>query len=151
MTTNEALAGGLIVGSLLAVYIVFAIIFSILVIIAGWKMFSKAGIAGWKVLIPIYNCYLFYKIANVNFWIWLVIPAALVSIVNVLSSSNDNNVWISILAIIALVYMIVGYCKFCKGLATSYGKGTGFAVGLFFLPNVFQLILGFGSAKYVRK
>ena len=29
------------------------------ILVAGmWKMFEKAGIAGWKAIIPIYNIYL---------------------------------------------------------------------------------------------
>ena len=34
-------------------------------------------------------------------------------------------------------------------LAKAYGKGIGFTLGLIFFPNIFTLILGFGSAKYV--
>ena len=33
-------------------------------------------------------------------------------------------------------------------LAKSFGKGTGFAVGLIFLAPIFILILGFGPATY---
>jgi hypothetical protein len=32
--------------------------------------------------------------------------------------------------------------------ALAYGKGIVFALGLFFLPNIFTLILGFGNARY---
>ena len=32
--------------------------------------------------------------------------------------------------------------------AKAYGKGTGFAVGLFFVPFIMYLVLGFGDAKY---
>ena len=34
-------------------------------------------------------------------------------------------------------------------MAKAYGKGTGFAIGLILLPNLFQLILAFGSSEYV--
>ena len=33
-------------------------------------------------------------------------------------------------------------------LAKSFGRGTGFAVGLIFLPFVFAPVLGFGSDTY---
>ncbi len=33
-------------------------------------------------------------------------------------------------------------------LAKSFGRGTGFAIGLIFLPFIFAPILGFGSDTY---
>ena len=33
-------------------------------------------------------------------------------------------------------------------LAKSFGKGTGFALGMIFFPFVFYPILGFGDATY---
>ena len=36
----------------------------------------------------------------------------------------------------------------CLGVATNFGKGAGFAVGLFFLGIIFYPILGFGDAVY---
>ena len=33
-------------------------------------------------------------------------------------------------------------------LAKSYGRGTGFGIGLIFLPYIWSLILGFGSDTY---
>ena len=37
----------------------------------------------------------------------------------------------------------------CVDLARSFGKGAGFAIGLVFLPFIFDLILAFGDAEYV--
>jgi hypothetical protein len=34
-------------------------------------------------------------------------------------------------------------------LAKSFGRGTGFALGLIFLSPIFLLILGFGSDRYL--
>ena len=38
-------------------FIYFAIL--VVVLVAQWKLFSKAGEAGWKCLIPFYNYYIF--------------------------------------------------------------------------------------------
>ncbi len=95
----------------------------ILTLIAMWKIFSKAGQGGWKVLIPIYNVYTLCKIADGNGWKFLLF---LVPIVNV-------------------VYAIMLNFR----LAKSFGKGIGFGFGLLFLSTIFTLILGFGSASYV--
>lgn len=151
MTNEELLAGGAILGAALGTIITCALIFYVLVIIAGWKIFTKAGEKGWKAIIPVYNIYIFYKISGVNFWIWCFIPVLVYSIFSALIGDNDDpNVILAICLLASCVYTLVGTCKFCKGLATAFGRGTGFAVGLFFLPNIFQLILGFGSSKYVK-
>ena len=93
-----------------------------LLIVAEWKMFEKAGEAGWKSLIPLYNAYIFVKIVDGNGLKFLLL---LVPIVNV------------------VYYIILSFRT-----AKAYGKGTGFGFGLLLLPNVFTPILGFGAAEY---
>jgi hypothetical protein len=34
-------------------------------------------------------------------------------------------------------------------LSRAFGRGSGFAVGLFFLQPIFCIILGFGEAQYI--
>ncbi len=92
-------------------------------IIAYWKIFTKAGVAGWKALIPIYNLYVHLGIVRM--------PQ-----------------WMIILAIIPLanIYLLV---KLGLETAKAYGRGTGFALGLIFLTPIFTLILGLDdSIKY---
>lgn len=95
----------------------------VLTIVAMWKIFSKAGQAGWKSIIPIYNVYTLFKIADGNGWKFLLL---LIPIVNI-------------------VYTIMINFR----LAKSFGKGVGFGFGLLFLPTIFTLVLAFGSASYV--
>ena len=122
METYSAMNEQLSSGQQSAVNIGSAVI-CILTLIAMWKIFSKAGQGGWKVLIPIYNVYTLCKIADGNGWKFLLF---LVPIVNV-------------------VYAIMLNFR----LAKSFGKGIGFGFGLLFLSTIFTLILGFGSASYV--
>ena len=145
MTKTEAasFAGGLVGGMLVAV-IIFAIAFYVLMVIAQWKIFTKAGEKGWKALIPIYNVYVLCKIIGINFWIWvLAIPVGL-GIVSGLIFGNDQNSINAVSTIYGLVIEIYTSIK----LAKAFKKGTGFTVGLILLPNIFQLILAFGSAEY---
>jgi hypothetical protein len=100
-------------------YLAFFIIYAV----AAWQMYEKAGQPGWKCLIPIYNWYILLKIVGRPGW-WLIL--FLIPFVNFV-------VWI----IVAI------------DLAKSYGKGTGFAIGLIFLSVIFILILGYGDARYV--
>ncbi len=50
------------------VALIIALICSIIAIIAMWKIFSKAGEAGWKSLIPIYNSFVLAKIIFGSYW-----------------------------------------------------------------------------------
>lgn len=95
----------------------------IVVIIAGyWMVFTKAGEAGWKSIIPIWNILVLLKIIGREWW-WIIL--FLIPIVNI---------------VIAIIVAL--------DLAKSFGKGTGFGIGLFILGPIFACILGFGDATY---
>ena len=107
-------------GSSAAVVVYLAV--AILTLASWWKILSKAGRPGWGAIIPIYGTYLECKVAKRPGWWWLLF---LIPIVNV------------------VVYIIV-----MIDIAKAFGKGTGFGLGLVFLPPIFAAILGFGSAQY---
>ncbi len=97
-------------------------IVGIVVLVAMWKVFVKAGKPGWAVIIPIYNIIVFLQIAGKPEW-WILLY--LVPVVNL------------VIAIIATL-----------AFAEKFGKGAGFGIGLLLLPFIFIPILAFGSAKY---
>ena len=99
-----------------------ALIFGILAIVGMWKVFTKAGEPGWTALIPFVNSYKMFKIA------W-------------------GNGRLFLLCLIPIVNIVVGI-MLCIKMARAFGKGTGFAVGLIFLPSIFFIILGFSDAVY---
>jgi hypothetical protein len=103
---------GMIIGLLIA----------LLVIVAMWKVFTKAGQPGWASIIPIYNLYVWCKIVGRPGW-WIILM--FIPLVNF---------------IIAIILSI--------DLAKSFGKGAGFGIGLALLGIIFWPILGFGSAQY---
>lgn len=94
----------------------------ILLIVAVWKIYVKAGKPGWASIVPFYSSYKLFEIAGMNGWMFLLL---LVPIVN-----------------------IIMYFKVNIDLAHKFGKGTGFGIGLVFLSPIFYCILGFGDAKY---
>ncbi|KAA0214558.1 MAG: signal peptidase I [Leptolyngbya sp. PLA3] len=95
----------------------------IVLMIAGmWKMFTKAGQAGFLAIIPIVNAYIILKIVGRPWW-WLILM---------------------LIPIVSLIVWIIAMLD----LAKSFGKGVGFAVGLILLGPIFVCILGFGSAQY---
>ena len=146
MTETEGLvlAGGVIGGSI-GIIVGIAIVIYILLIIAWWKIFKKAGQAGWKSIIPIYNVYILCKITKINFWICFLLIPVVIGILNALVFKDNQ----SISSLISGVYTLVIEIVISYRLAKAFGKGIGYTLGLIFLPNIFTLILGFGSAKYV--
>lgn len=102
----------------------FGLALCIVVFVALIKVFQKAGRQWWELIIPIYNMYVFIKIAGKPGW-WILLH--FVPIVNI------------------VVFIIVTH-----NLSKSFGKDGGFTLGLLFLPFIFYPILGFGDASYIK-
>jgi hypothetical protein len=98
------------------------LLIALLVIVAMWKVFTKAGQPGWASIIPIYNLYIWCKIVGRPWW-WILLM--LIPFVN-------------------FIILII----LCIDMAKSFGKGAGFGIGLALLGIIFWPILGFGSAQY---
>lgn len=136
---------GLMLGSL---------IIAILMIIAYWRIFSKAGEAGWKAIIPIYNSYIIYKIAwrPLMFGVSIALGALYV-ILFTIGFMNEytagGNLILALLPFLLIAIGIINIMLLYK-LAKAFGHGAGFTCGLVFLNLIFLLILAFGSSQYVR-
>ena len=111
-------------------YIIGMLVVLAIAIVASWKIFTKAGEAGWKSLIPIYNLVTLFKIIGLSPWLLLLYLASIIPIVG---------------SFVALGLSIVTMIK----LGKAFGQSTGFIVGLILIPFVFELILAFGPAEYV--
>lgn len=92
-------------------------------IVGSWKMYEKAGHAGWKSLIPFYRQYILFDI---------VYP---------------DHGWKFLLMLIPIVNIVIGIILYID-LAKAYDMPGVFAVGLILLNPIFVCILGFGDAKY---
>lgn len=159
-TIEPAVVGGF-VGGMLGASLVAIFVFYLLVVIANWKIFQKAGEGGWKSIIPIYNVYIMYKIVAMRKWFWITLGTALATsivstILNPQSLSLDmlpssSAIFITILAIAEIGVIIFANIMYCVRTSKVFGHGAGYALGLFFFPNIFQLILGFGRSKYDKK
>jgi len=111
----------LFAGSVVTILLVLGAL-SLLIIVAMWVVFTKAGQAGWKSLVPIYNIYILLVIAGVPGW-WLILL---------------------LIPLVGLVFHLLAMLA----LAKKFGKGTLFAIGLFLLPIIFYPLLAFGGARY---
>ncbi len=122
--------------SFLAAIWVLVLAWVILCVVADWKIFKKAGQPGWASIVPFYRDYVGYKIYWGNGWIFLIpVALGLLTGIPVLGAAAG---------IVALV--IRAMTRYKKSVA--FGQGIGFAVGLFFLPGIFSMILAFGNYKY---
>ena len=127
------------------------LVLNILMIAAWWKLFAKAGIDGWKALIPFYNGYLQFKLAWSGKVFWYLL---LISIIGTLAgmllimAGEAMAIVGAVVFIIMVVWLIIIQAKFCGRLAKAFGKTKGFAAGLFFLNAIFTCILAFGQNEY---
>lgn len=127
----------------LAAYAVVVIIFYILQVVAYWKIFTKAGEAGWKSLVPVYNTYVQYRLTWEAKYFWIALALAVVG--GLLKAVGGIVGAVGSLAVLGAGIMnIVGFYK----LACAFGHGAGFTVGLIFLNPIFMLILGLGKSEY---
>jgi hypothetical protein len=105
-------------GLVLVVYLLIVI----LMIASMWKVYEKAGKPGWAAIVPIYNIIVLLEIVKKPVW-WIVL--LIIPIVNII--------------VALIIYM---------QLAKSFGKSSGFGLGLVFLGFIFFPILAFGDAQY---
>lgn len=113
------------VSSLWGVYSIFGLIWYVLVAVALWKVFSKAGYPGILAIIPIVNVVILVKIAGYSAWLTLLY---LIPIVNI--------VWSIIVAV-----------RVGKG----FGKGGAWSFFLLWLfAFIGYFIIGFGRATYTK-
>ncbi len=109
--------------NILYVIIAIAIVIFILTIVVMWKIFVKAGIKGWKSLIPFYNYYCLSKIAFNKGWLFILL---LITPINI-------------------VFMLILSYK----LAKRFGKSTAFAVCSILFPYITMQIIAFDNSKYI--
>ncbi len=152
--------------------IVFFLALSILLIVALWKVFEKAGEKGWKSLIPLYNLYIYCKIAWSKGWFWLLGSLPLIGSIWMFLSvflwflsrdsgletmrafssfKNMANRLLGLLSTFSLVATFIAACVVNIRMAKKFGKSTGFWIGLIFLSGIFIPILWFWSAEYQEK
>lgn len=115
-------------------------------IIGLWKVFAKAGEAGWKSLIPLYNGFVAFKIGWKTSMFWIILGLSLVS--SVLTQFFPGQTWAMVLGLVVGIANVVLAVMFCINLSKSFGHGAGFGWGLFLLGPIFIMILGFGKSVY---
>lgn len=118
MNGNGSIQVGLAVSSssLLFAITILSAFLGLAIIVSLMKIYKKCGKPAISAIVPIWSQIVLFQIADIPFW-WIFIPVANV------------------------IYMIKAYIV----LAKKFGKGTGFAVGMIFLPMIFIPLLAFSE------
>ena len=105
---------------------IFGLVIYVIVVVALWRVFAKAGWPGILAIIPIVNMFILVKIAGYSAWLGLLYFIPIANLV---------------LAIIVAIKV-----------GERFGKGGAFSFFLLFLfPFIGYLILGFGDARYMKR
>ena len=102
-----------------------AIALAVATIIATWKLYAKAGEAGWKSLIPIYNAWVFLRMGGQSSWWALVIFVPLINVV-------------------AAVFLAIA----AYNIGLKLGKEGWWVVIYIFASSIWYLLLGFGKSTW---
>lgn len=109
----------------------------ILLIVANYMLFKKAGEAGWKALIPLYNTYTMIRIAHGDKKMWLMLGVVFTLIAPLIS----NTLIVLLLSLFSLVVNIYLSYTFIKRYSS-----TGMAVAGLFIPVIIYPIVAFSRS-----
>ena len=104
-------------------YSIWGAVVYVLIAIALWRVFSKAGYPGILAIIPIVNVFVLVKVAGYSAWMGLLY----------------------FIPIVNFIFAIIVAFK----LGARFGKGGAFSFFLLFLFSVIgYFIIGYGKAQY---
>lgn len=113
----------------------------IVMIVAFWRVFKKAGYPGWAALIPFYNAWVYYEVCGMSgAWVFANLGCALLA--NILPS----DMWFIILVAYCFNIALSLYSGFRLG--RMFGKGTSFCVFSAIFTGIAALILAFDNSEW---
>lgn len=112
-------------------------------IIAQYKLFTKAGEKGWKALIPFYNMFVSHHLIGMRH-IWFILDIVFWSLEIFFELIKGTPEWVEeTLLSIAIVVTVISEILHIIRLCYCYTKSELFGIGLFLFPPLFSLILAF--------
>lgn len=156
-SSSSALAGGLAASG---TSMILAFVMLIVIFVAKIKIFTKAGRAWWKAIIPVYRDYCTFQIARMPGWLallpFLEILLLLFTTISgasaILSGSfaaGGMSMFLIIATGIVSVAFSIAQIILNFRMAKVFGHGIGFGFGLWLLSPVFYMILAFGKSEYI--
>lgn len=133
--------------AILSLYGLISLITLILKLATAWKVFVKYGEPGWLGLIPFVSDYFEYgKVWSYNIGLAYIVLYVLLWFVPADASGIAGLIFWIMSAAMTVLSIIFAYKK-----SKAFGMGVLMAILLFFFPFIGNLIIGFGSAKFVKK
>lgn len=126
-TTASSSSDGLAGGALIAV-IALVVLVSLLHVMGMWKVLVKGGEPGAFSLLNFVAC---------------LLPFSFIPVMRMIGRPT----WWVVLLYVPIVNLVILLIVSIE-LSRSFGKGTGFGIGLWLLAPIFFIILGFGSSNY---
>lgn len=124
----------------------FQLVIFILQLITAWKVFEKYGEPGWKGLVPFYSDYVECgKIWNPTAGVFLIA----VTLVDAFFNAVTPKGLFKLIAYLVTVALFITKVLVSVNKSKAFGKDFGMAVLLFIFPFIGNLILGFGSDRYL--
>ncbi|MBO6243002.1 MAG: hypothetical protein J6O41_00300 [Clostridia bacterium] len=115
-----------ILASMGIAYWIILLAIEVVMIVSMWKIFEKAGKAGWIALIPFYNAWTLFEIGG----------------------QKGAYIFFALIPCAGLIIYLVVEIKAYLEIAKRFGKDTAFGVLSIFFPFVTFPILAFSDAKY---
>lgn len=131
----------LLFGGLLLTFLGLLLILVIVQLVSQWKLFTKAGEAGWKSIIPGYTTFVQIQLAFGNTKNWLIIAPICTFLITLMNSGETYGILALISFLLSLVSIYIQF-GFIKRFAS-----TGMAVASIFIPFIIYPIVAF-SDKY---
>ena len=130
---------------------VVSVVPAILQLIGQWKTYKKMGEPGWACLVPYYNIYVVCKRCSKMIYFKMLIGGTIaMTVASLFFIAGDGAALFGALIYIATyIVLIVAVAKMYGDWSRCFGYSTGFAVGMFFIPWIFFMILGFGNCEYL--
>lgn len=97
----------------------------VFMIISRWRVFKKAGLPGWGILIPVYNLVLMFKLGGLS----------------------GRRVLSILFPPLLIIMMIIN----CFNIAEKFGKHWTYGLGLILVKIVFVPMIAFDDSKYLGK
>lgn len=123
------------------------LVLAILGIIALWRAFTRAWEGWWKAIIPIYNTYIQFKLADMKNWFWYMILIAFAFGVVAACIPSYEELISNIAYVVARIIGAVASFKFAR----KYGWWVFAAVLFALFYPICILVLGFGNYPYEWK
>jgi hypothetical protein len=105
-----------------------------------WLIFEKAGVEGWKAVIPAYHHVILTRLAGLSAW-WTLPMLLIIPILK----AHDKGA-----KVLCLVLLFVWWGWLSQRIAKRFGKGVGFGLGLTFPVTslFFRTALAYDKSTY---